>query len=402
MSLEQSNYNLHVIHLNNEYEIKKELTNIKADKKIYDLLIQKMTFLHIKLEQVDTRAANISKQHLHSMGGEAAISKEAYSFTERTTDVLLSASKEILKLLAKRICNLPYDLNKISKEIEKNLFSNHGIMNFGDKIFDFRQKTYIMGILILNRIFQRQDLLGELMLKKVDSMVKAGVNIIDICEENNIRNIYSKEEEKERLSQLISLIRNIKNTHPDIILSVNTSKYNIAKEALDAGVDIIIEAIPLKYNEQMLHLIAQKKCPIVLMHNPSFSNKTPKPLNSISDVIREIQSNISFAMGQGIERDKIIIDPGIGFGRSSQDNFLILRQLSSFKYLNVPILVGLPRRSFLGEALRGKMRKTHISSIAANTMAIINGANIIRVYDVAQAVTMANFIDASKNMDGEI
>ena len=185
-------------------------------------------------------------------------------------------------------------------------------------------------------------------------------------------------------------------------MSIDTGKYNIAKEALNAGVDIIIGAIPLKHNIEMLQLVAQKKCPIVLMNNNSFLNKSPKPLKSISDVIREIQSNISFALGYGVEKERIIIEPGIGFGRSRQDNFLILRQLSAFKCLNVPILVGLPKRSFLGEALRGKMQKAHISTITANTMAIINGANIIRVHDEEQTITMSKVIDVIRNIDDDI
>ncbi len=401
-TFEQANYNTHVIHLNNEFEIRKELNNIKADKKAYDILIQKMVFLHIKLEQVDTRAANMLKQYLRSIGGEAVISKEAYSFTERTTDVILSASKETFRLLTKKLNSLPYGLGKIAKELEKSLFSNYGIMSIKDKVLDFRHKTYIMGILRFDKMYKNPDYSTDDMLEKVGNMVNVGVDIIDICEENIAENIKNRDEDAEKSHQLIPLIASIKNKFPDLILSINTSKYNIAREALNAGVDILIENVPLKYNEQILHLVAQKRCPIVMMHSNSFINQIPKPLNSISDVIRDIQSNISFAVGQGIDREKIIIEPGIGFGRRPKDNFLIIRQLSSFKYLNVPILVGLTKNSFLGEALRGKMKKTHISSITANTMAIINGANIIRVDDVEQAVTMVNIIDAIRNIDEEI
>ena len=401
-SIEQTSYNAHVIQLNNEHDIRKELSNIKADKKAYDILIQKMVFLHVKLEQVDTRAANMLKQHLRSIGGEAVISKEAYSFTERTTDVLLSASKETFRLLTKKLNSMPYGLGKISKELEKSLFSNYGIMNYRDKTLDFRHKTYVMGILRFDKISRSTELTEEGLLEKINAMVKSGVDIIDIYVDDNIENIRNREDEKNKTHQLITLLNLINSKYPDLILSITTTKYNIAKEALNAGVDILIEAVPLKYNEQMLHLVAQKKCPIVLMHNNSFLTQAPKPLTSISDVIRDIQSNISFAVGQGILRDKIIIEPGIGFGRSKRDNFLILKQLSSFKYLNVPILVGLSKHSFLGEALRGKMRKTQISSITANTMAIINGANIIRVDDVSQAVTVANIIDTLKNIEEDI
>lgn len=147
MSLDQTNFNVHVLQLNNEFDIRRELYNIKTDKKVHDILIQKMIYLHVKLEQVDTRAANLLKRQMHSIGGEAVISKDAYSFTERTTDVILSASKETLGLLAKKIINLPYGLSNIAKEISKNLFSEIGIMKVAESVLDFKHKTYIMGIL---------------------------------------------------------------------------------------------------------------------------------------------------------------------------------------------------------------------------------------------------------------
>ncbi len=398
--LEETNHNIHVIHLNNEYDIRKELANIGADSKAYDMLTNKLTFLYIKLEQIDTRAANILKQNIRSIGGEGVISKEAYAFTERKTDVLLSASKETLKLLTKKIANLEYGLNKISKELEKVLFSNIGIMKVGDKVFDFQRKTYIMGLLKVYKLFYTPTHEIPHTLEKIEAMAKAGVNIIDLCEENGSSSgLNNNKECKEKLDVIIPLIRNIKNHFPEITISINTSNYSIAKESIDAGAEILIESIPLKYNEQILHLVAQKKCPIILMYkNSNEHNKGPKPLDSISDVIREIQSNISYATGQGISKENIIIEPGIGFGKSTQENHLILRQLSSFKYLNVPILVELSKKSFLSEALRGKMDRTHISSIAAITMAIINGANIVKVEDVDQAVTMMNIIDAIKNV----
>lgn len=393
MAYEQINYNVHVIQLNNEFETRRELSNIKSDKSIEDLLVDKMTFLHVKLEQVDTRAANLLKKNINAIGGEAILSKGADFYTERTTDIILSASKETLRMLTNKIANLPYNLDNISKEIYKHLFQNYGVIETSNKnILDFRHKTYIMGILKFYRIFHHPECCLDFMIEKAESMVKAGVNIIDICEADLIKS--GNKENEEKINKLIPLIKTIKKNHPEVILSINTSDCLIAKETLNEGIDLLIEGIPLKYNEKMAQLIANKKCPVVLMHSNSLLHNAPKPLNSISDIIREIQSNISYATGQGIEKEKIIIEPGIGFGRRMQDNFLILRQLSSFRYLNVPILVSLPKHSFLGEALRGRMRKTHISSIAANTMAIINGANIIRVHEVEQAVAMVNIVDA--------
>lgn len=401
-SFEQSSYNTHVLHLNNEFEIRRELNNIKADKRAYDILIQKMSFLHIKLEQVDTRAANMLKQHLRAIGGEAVISKEAYSFTERTTDVLLSASRETFKLLAKKLSTLPYGLNKISKELEKSLFSNYGIMNYRDKVLDFRHKTYIMSTLKFDKLYKTPNFTLDTMIEKIDEMIKAGVSILNICEESNMDNFKNNELDKEKIRELLPLVSAIKSKYNDLIISIETSKNIVAKESIGAGVDILVEVVPLKYNNQISHLVAQLKCPIILMHSNTFINQPPRPINSISDVIRDIQSNISFAMSQGIDKDKIIVEPGVGLGRSRRDNLLILRQLSSFKYLNVPILVGLTKNSFIGDALSGKTKKIDISTLTANTMAIINGANIIRVDDVDQAITMTSIIDTIRNLDEEL
>jgi len=331
VSLDQSNFNVHVLQLNNEFDIRRELYNIKTDKKVHDILIQKMIYLHVKLEQVDTRAANLLKRQMHSIGGEAVISKDAYSFTERTTDVILSASKETLGLLAKKIINLPYGLSNIAKEISKSLFSEIGIMKVAESVLDFKHKTYIMGILKFFKHYRLDNYSNENLLEIVDSMQKAGVDIIDIVEENHFK-IYDKKEEEDKLTHLIPLIRAIKNEYPKLILSLTTGNYNIAKECLEAGIDVLMVGMPLKYYEQILYLVAKKKSPIILMHSSSMKSKAPKPLNSISDVIREIQSNISYATGLGIRKEKIIIEPGIGFGRSNEDNFLILRQLSSFQY----------------------------------------------------------------------
>ncbi len=401
MPIEEMNHNAHVIHLNNEYEIKKELLNIRADKRAHDILSQKMIFLYIKLEQVDTRAANILKQNVREIGGEAVISKEAYAFTERKTDVLLSGSKETLKLLIKKISSLEYGLNKIARELETLLLSNLGIMKFGKVVFDFQRKTYIMGILKFYKFSNGLSYSQSQVMGKIESMIKSGVDIIDICEDNKLETIPLLNDDKTSILNLVNLIKTIKQEYPQIVLSIDTTKINIVRESLDAGIDIVILTMPLRHNEEMLHISAKYQCPIVLMHRNTLLQKNPKPINSISDVIRDIQSNISFASGQGVKKENIIIEPGIGFGRSNKDNYLILRQLSSFRYLNTPILVELPKRSFLGEALRGRMEKTLISTIAANTMAIINGANIIKVDDVSQASTMLNIIDSIRSIDYE-
>jgi dihydropteroate synthase len=396
--VDQINYNAHIIKLDNEYEIKKELTNLKTDVRAYELLIQKMIFVHVKLEQVDTRAANFIKKEIHELGGEAAISQEAYSFTERNTDVIISGSKKCLKILARKISGQQYGLTELAKEIEKCLSSNIGVMKIGDKILDFKHKTYVTGVVSYYKYNSFSTFSENRLLRKVELMIKAGVDIINISGEN-FSTGKNGEEEITDLGNLTHFIKEIKRLFPGILLSIDTGKYLIAKEAHNSGVDIINKSTPLKFNEDLINFVAQVKCPMTMTFSPPLNGGPPKPLVSISDVIKDIQSNVNYAMGKGIDKDKIIIDPGIGFGRSDKDNFLILKQLSSFKHLNLPIIVGLSKRSFLGDALKGKMKQTHISTIAANTLAIINGVNIIRVYTAEHVSMMSNIIDSIMRVD---
>lgn len=396
VSLSNNQYNVHLIRLENEDKIKKELDSIKVDRKAFDILVPKMTFLHLKLEKVDTRAANIIKQYLSSIGGEAAISKDAYYFTDRYTDMIISGSKKNLILLTKKIADGKYGLPEIAKEIERNLQEHSGIVKIGNKVFDFNQKTYIMGVLCSSIEELKEISSIKNLLKKIETIIRAGADIVDIWGEI----FYNKncfENVKEILPNLVSLIKSVKIEYPDALLSIDTTKIEVAREAIDAGIDLINHSIPFKYNEELIKLLAKYKYPIVLMHNSNILNNKPKPLSSITDVLRDIQSNISYAMSKGIEKDKIIIDPGIGFGKSEKDNLLILKQLSSFKIFNLPILVGFSKYNFLGEVLKGKVDNLLLSSITANIIAIINGANILRITDCEHLSTMKKIIDSMKN-----
>ena len=168
-------------------------------------------------------------------------------------------------------------------------------------------------------------------------------------------------------------------------------------KALDAGADIINDISGLKHNDDLARLVARRRVPIVLMHmrgTPKTMQKQASYRNTISEILRELQPSIAAALGAGIPPEMIIVDPGVGFGKRAQDNLRIIRELASLKSLNFPILVGLSRKSFIGEILDRPVEKRLIGTVTANTLAIINGANIIRVHDVADAVEMVKVIDS--------
>ena len=137
----RANFNARILKLENQYDIRRELININADKRALEVLASNMEFMHIRLEQVDTREANRIKQEVIKLGGEAAISQEAYSYTVRTTSMLISASRKNLEFLAKKLATPQFELEIIGKELERCLDEARGNFVIGNKVFDFKD-TY--------------------------------------------------------------------------------------------------------------------------------------------------------------------------------------------------------------------------------------------------------------------
>jgi len=204
-------------------------------------------------------------------------------------------------------------------------------------------------------------------------------------------------EERRRVVPVIAALR----ARTAALISVDTTKLEVAEAALDAGADIVNDIAGLRHNEDLARLVARRKVPVVLMHmrgTPKTMQQKPYYKNTISEILRELQPAIAAALGAGIAPDMIIIDPGIGFGKRMQDNLRIIKELASLKSLNFPILVGLSRKGFIGEILDRPVEKRLIGTITANTLAVINGANIIRVHDVADAVEMVKIIDSVRRI----
>jgi dihydropteroate synthase len=205
------------------------------------------------------------------------------------------------------------------------------------------------------------------------------------------------EEEVRRVIPVIEAVR----ASSDVMISVDTRNRDTAERALDAGADIVNDISGLRHNIELARLVARRGVPIVLMHmrgTPRTMQKQAIYKNTISEILRELEPSIAAALAAGIEAEKIIIDPGVGFGKRRQDNLRIIKELASLKGLNFPILVGLSRKSFIGEILDRPVERRLIGTITANTLAVINGADIIRVHDVADAVEMVKIIDSVRQL----
>ncbi|MCX8011821.1 MAG: dihydropteroate synthase [Desulfobacterota bacterium] len=183
-----------------------------------------------------------------------------------------------------------------------------------------------------------------------------------------------------------------------VVISVDTRKAKVAEMALVEGADIVNDVSALRFDPAMASLIAKEGVPVVLMHMKG----TPEHMQDnicyreiVSEIMEFFKERISFARQMGIEENKIIIDPGIGFGKSiEKDNFTILKNLAKFTELEKPIMVGPSRKAFLGHLLNLPVDDREEATAAAVAVAIMNGANIVRVHDVKKMKRVAQVVDA--------
>ncbi|HDM08739.1 MAG TPA: dihydropteroate synthase [Candidatus Omnitrophica bacterium] len=261
----------------------------------------------------------------------------------------------------------------------------------------FGPRTFIMGILnITPDSFSDGGKYLDIS-KAVDramEMVDQGVDIIDIGGESTRPGAksVSVDEELQRVIPVITAIRKKIN----IPLSIDTQKAEVAKQAIKAGADIINDVSALRFDPMMAEVVRKFNVPVILMHmkgRPRTMQRAPKYGDVVSEIYNFLANRIEWAKQRGIDEDKIIIDPGIGFGKTLEHNLEILRRLREFRSLGRPILIGTSRKSFIGMILNLPPQERLNGTLASCALAIANGADILRVHDVKEVKELAKVMD---------
>jgi dihydropteroate synthase len=230
-------------------------------------------------------------------------------------------------------------------------------------------------------------------------MEAAGADIIDIGAESTRPGAQAVDvtEEWHRLQPVFQKLKK----HIKISISIDTYKSEIASRALAEGADIVNDISGLRFDKKMAEVVARADCPAILMHikgTPRDMQKNPYYENLMEELFTFFLEQIGYARESGIE--KIILDPGIGFGKRYEDNFEIIRRLEEFRVLGFPLLVGPSRKSFIGRSLDVEVEDRLMGTAAAVALTIQNGANIVRVHDVRemkQVVQISQAIKSEKN-----
>jgi dihydropteroate synthase len=230
-------------------------------------------------------------------------------------------------------------------------------------------------------------------LEAARRMINEGADIIDIGGESSRPGSVPVLDEIE-LERTIPIIEKIR-SFSDIPLSIDTTKASVAEKALTAGANIINDISALAFDPEMAGVAARKGCPVVLMHIKG-KPKTMQDNPHYDDVIKEVSDyfdeRINYAESQEINRQQIILDVGIGFGKRTVDNLKLIRNLDAFRIFERPLMVGASRKRFIGQVTGMDTDRRIEGSVAVAAIAVQNGANIVRVHDVAQtrqAVAMA-------------
>jgi dihydropteroate synthase len=237
-------------------------------------------------------------------------------------------------------------------------------------------------------------------IKRAIQMVEEGADIIDIGGESTrpgAEPVTVEEELRRTIPVIEALAKEI-----NVPISIDTYKSEVAEKALDAGASIVNDISGLRFDPEMAKVVSDYKVPVVIMHikgRPKDMQQNPVYEALVPEIMDYLREGIRLAKESGVSEDKIIIDPGIGFGKTFNQNLEIINNLHEFTLLEKPILIGPSRKAFIGKILGNVSETDRLEGTsAAVAISIMSGANIIRVHDIKEMVRVARVADAIKNL----
>ena len=267
-------------------------------------------------------------------------------------------------------------------------------MIIGNKTFDVNNHTYIMGILnVTPDSFSDGGNYNHIdkALFRVEEMIKEGMDLLDIGGEST-RPGYEKISEEEEIERVAPIIEKVK-ANFDIPISLDTYKSKVALAGIFAGADMINDIWGLLYDNDMAKVIADSDIACCLMHN----RKEAVYQDFMEDVKTDMRQILRTAKRYGIKNEKIILDPGVGFGKNYEHNLEVIRQIGDFKELGYPILLGASRKSVIGLTLNLPAKERLNGTLAISAYGILNGCSFLRVHDIKQNKEVVKMLEAIRN-----
>lgn len=394
------------LHITDMNEAISQIQSVGVDSTGIELMKEKTLHLNLKVEGIDPRTANILKQEMLSLGGDTALDGRGLDCSARSTDALLMGTLKQLEKLIRKLDSYPHlqgighDLRETLRNIFKTLFT----LRSPQRTLNLGERTLLMGVLNITPdsfsdgglFFDRDKAIAHGL-----KMAEEGADIIDVGGESTrpgSRPLGLEEELRRVLPVVEGLTKEVK-----IPVSIDTYKSEVARRAIDAGAEIINDISGLHFDPELASVAAGANVPIVLMHirgTPETMQKEVHYDSLFSEIIKSLRESIRRAESAGVDPEQIVIDPGIGFGKTLQNNLLLIKHLSEFRIFGKPLLIGTSRKSFIGKILETHPDERLEGTLSSIAISVLNGAHIIRAHDVLQAKRAIVVADAIRRAEG--
>lgn len=387
--------NARIVQVDNMHVSKEEIRKIGVDAASIPCLAPKALFIVMKLENISSYAANTIKQEMLGKGGDVAVNRAAFDCSIKESDVLLMGTYSQYTRLIYKLGLYRGVFTEIADEIQRVI----KVLDTGKpKYFEcgkfklpIGEKTYVMGILnITPDSFSDGGKYVNLdsAIKRAKDMVENGADIIDVGGEST-RPGYDPVDSLSEINRVVPVVERL-TKEINVPISVDTSKALVAEKVIMAGASIINDVWGLQKDKNMAEVISKTGSGIIVMHNSDNKEYT----DLMGDIIRFLRESIKIAENAGVHRASIIVDPGIGFGKTLQHNLDVMRRLKELNSLNKPVLIGTSRKSLIGNILELPVNERLEGTAATVTLGIANNADIVRVHDVKEIVRVARMTDA--------
>lgn len=403
-------YKIRKLNLKTKKQGLEEFGKIGASLPGQHIMVNKIFPLSLKVKDVDVRAANILKQEMLSRGGDVVTSRQSLIKSEGHVNIIILGTEKAISSLIDKIKIQPFGLKELSEQLAEYIalgqsINTRKIIKIGPVDFNMDQEgALIMGILNITpdsfydggRYFEKSSA-----FKRAEEIIEQGAHIIDVGGMST-RPGSKPVSLDEELSRTIPVIEHVAKNSKKTPISIDTCRSEVAKRAINAGAAIINDISGLSADNKMMELASQSKSSIIIMHmqgNPENMQENPTYSDVVDEVYDYLCERTLKAVEAGIEKEKIIVDPGIGFGKKVEHNLEILSRFSEFNEMGYPVLAGVSRKFFIGNLLGGMPAEERLEgSIAAAVYAFLSGASIVRVHDIKETLRALKIAKAIRDV----
>jgi len=383
-----------VVILNKE-QAAREIAGVGADSGGARWMAPKAVHRVLRISGLTPRQANIIKQEMLGKGGDAAVARGVVDCSAEKSDLLVMGTVKQIESMAAKLKLQPFGLKAIAEEVREVLAALEGRKPFQldcrGKMLPIGLRTLVMGILnVTPDSFSDGGRFYDpgLAVDHALRMQEEGAEIIDLGGESTRpghRSIEPEEEIARVMPVLSRLVRELR-----VPVSVDTTKAAVALQALEAGAQMINDQWALRADPEIAGVVARYGAPLILMHNQNGTEYS----DLMGDMVEYFRESLAKAREAGIARDKILIDPGIGFGKTLDQNLEAMRRLKELDCLGLPVLLGTSRKSMIGKTLDLPADQRVEGTAATVALGIAQGVDIVRVHDVREMVRVARMTDA--------